>query len=224
MHGQALQSANRCLSDRHPAIRIAAKEVLLDAHLGCVAGCFLGPWKGTEHAAENWIAKAERNRARPDQNRRRRRRYLFRVAVKAMQADVGLKVSSIRRPGRAKSSAWAKSQIAPRSKPAASRNCNGRSPRPSTTRCKSTRCAAMPTRPSARASWLSATWRRAAGRANRPSASYLLGRTYFRMGAIYADNQHDHRAAILFRKAVPELGKSPPPEALPILPGWATRS
>lgn len=57
------------------------------------------------------------------------------------------------------------------------------------------------------------------GRANKsPSAGYLLGRTYFRIGAIYANNRNDHRAAInWFEKAVPMLGKSPPPEAMPDL-------
>ena len=38
------------------------------------------------------------------------------------------------------------------------------------------------------------------------------------MGAIYANNRNDHRTAISwFEKAVPQLGKSPPPEAMPDL-------
>jgi hypothetical protein len=38
------------------------------------------------------------------------------------------------------------------------------------------------------------------------------------MGAIYANNKSDHRSAISwFEKAVPQLGKSPPPEAMPEL-------
>ena len=54
------------------------------------------------------------------------------------------------------------------------------------------------------------------GRQNKsPSAAYLLGRTYFRMGAVYANNRKDHRTAVSwFEKAVPLLGKTPPPEAM----------
>jgi tetratricopeptide (TPR) repeat protein len=48
-----------------------------------------------------------------------------------------------------------------------------------------------------------------------PSAAYLLGRTYFRMGAVHANNRKDHRAAVSwFEKAVPLLGRSPPKEAM----------
>jgi tetratricopeptide (TPR) repeat protein len=54
------------------------------------------------------------------------------------------------------------------------------------------------------------------GRQNKsPSAAYLLGRTYFRMGAVYANNRKDHATAVTwFDKAVPLLGKSPPQEAM----------
>ena len=105
LHGQALQLANTMLSDRHPAIRIAAKEVLLDAHLGALQDVSWGPWKEREHAAENWIAKADEN---PRKNLIKTEdggdEYLFRVAVKAMQADVGLK-------GKLDPAAWAKEVI-----------------------------------------------------------------------------------------------------------------
>ena len=54
------------------------------------------------------------------------------------------------------------------------------------------------------------------GRQNKsPSAAYLMGRTYFRMGAVHANNRKDHRAAVnWFEKAVPLLGKTPPQEAM----------
>ena len=37
LHSDALQAADALLADKHPAIRVAAKEVLLDAHLGALA-------------------------------------------------------------------------------------------------------------------------------------------------------------------------------------------
>ena len=42
-----------------------------------------------------------------------------------------------------------------------------------------------------------------------PAAAYLIGRTYFRMGAVYANNRKDHRTAVSwFEKAVPLLGQN----------------
>ena len=54
------------------------------------------------------------------------------------------------------------------------------------------------------------------GRQSQPgAASYLLGRIYFRLGAVYAINREDHKGAVdYFEKAVPMLGKTPPPEAM----------
>ena len=50
---------------------------------------------------------------------------------------------------------------------------------------------------------------------NSPSAAYLLGRTYFRMGVVYANNRKDHRTAVSwFEKAVPLLGRTPPQDAM----------
>ena len=47
-----------------------------------------------------------------------------------------------------------------------------------------------------------------------PTTSYLLGRLYFRLGAIHAVRDGNHRAAITwFDKAMPELAKPVPPGA-----------
>ena len=42
-----------------------------------------------------------------------------------------------------------------------------------------------------------------------PSAAYLLGRTYFRMGAVYANNRKNHRTAVdLVRQGRPPAGQA----------------
>jgi len=47
-----------------------------------------------------------------------------------------------------------------------------------------------------------------------PATEYLLGRLYFRLGAVYSLRQKDHRSAVAwFDKAVPLLEKPLPPEA-----------
>jgi tetratricopeptide (TPR) repeat protein len=51
-----------------------------------------------------------------------------------------------------------------------------------------------------------------------PTTTYLLGRLYFRLGAIHAIRDEDHAGAVVwFEKAVPLLDKPIPPEALPDL-------
>jgi tetratricopeptide (TPR) repeat protein len=50
------------------------------------------------------------------------------------------------------------------------------------------------------------------------TTTYLLGRLYFRLGAIHAIRDEDHAGAVVwFEKAVPLLDRPIPPEALPDL-------
>ena len=74
LHSQALHAASALISDRHPAIRVAAKEVLLDAHLGALHDIAWGAWREKEHAAENWILKATEIAHDLIKKRRRQRR------------------------------------------------------------------------------------------------------------------------------------------------------
>ncbi len=218
MHGQALQAANALLTDRHPAIRVAAKEVLLDAHLGALQDVAWGPWKEKEHAAENWITKANDIALDLIKTEDGTEEYLFRVAVKALQADVGLK-------GKLDPGAWAKEVIRSGESLIAAAPEQGRKSELQWQVAKGLYDAVqvyqMRGNPdeAIRQGRQAVEYLEKCGRVNKsPSASYLLGRTYFRMGAIYASNRNDHREAISwFEKAVPQLGKPPPPEAIPDL-------
>ncbi len=58
LHSQALQVADPLASDPHPAIRVAAKEALLDAHLGAARDIAFGQWKDKNKALARWIERA----------------------------------------------------------------------------------------------------------------------------------------------------------------------
>ncbi len=217
-HGQALQAANALLTDRHPAIRIAAKEVLLDAHLGALQDVSWGIWKEKERAAENWAAKANDIAQDLIKTEEGSEEYSFRVAAKALAADVGLQ-------GKLDPTNWVKEVVRAGEEQISSSLEAGRKAELQYLVSKALYDAVqvyqMRGNPdeALRQGQLAIGYLEKSGRAGKNvSAAYLLGRTYFRMGAIYANNKSDHRSAISwFEKAVPQLGKSPPPEAMPEL-------
>jgi len=215
LHTQALQAAVALILDKHPAIRVAAKEVLLDAHLGALQDICWGPWREKERSAENWIAKATDVAQNLINNEDGSDEYLFRVNTRAISADVGLQ-------GKLDPTKWATEMVR-----------NGEAlisaaPEPSRKaelqwqlamslydamqvfQMRSNQDEAL------RQGELAIRYLEKSGRQNKsPSAAYLLGRTYFRMGAVYANSRNDHRTAVTwFEKAVPLLGKSPPQEAM----------
>ena len=89
-HSEALKLADPLASSPHPAIRIAAKEVLVDAHLGAAHDIAWGTWDRKETAVPRWLEKAanladdlvEKEGATPV--------VRFRVATRALAALVGL--------------------------------------------------------------------------------------------------------------------------------------
>jgi tetratricopeptide (TPR) repeat protein len=215
-HGQALQAANALLADPHPAIRIAAKEVLLDAHLGALNDVSWGTWKEKERAAENWVAKANEIAHDLIKTEEGSEEYSFRVAAKALAADVGL-------VGKLDPANWAREvtrtgdeQITAAPEPGRKAELQWLVSKALYDAMQVYQMRGNPDE-ALRQGQLAIDYLEKSGRAGKsPSSAYLLGRTYFRMGAIYANNKSDHRSAITwFEKAVPQLGKSPPPEAMP---------
>ena len=57
-HTQAIQMADPLTSDPHPAIRVAAKQVLVDAHLGAAHDIAWGEWKEKDKAVVRWLQRA----------------------------------------------------------------------------------------------------------------------------------------------------------------------
>jgi tetratricopeptide (TPR) repeat protein len=211
VHTQALQLAFALVADKHPAIRVAAKEVLLDAHLGALHDISWGMWREKERSAENWLAKATEIAQDLIKTEEGSDEYLFRVSVHALAADVGLK-------GKLDPAKWAKEVLR------SGEVLISAAPEPSRKaelqwQVASSLYDAMQTfqlrgsqEEALHHGELAINYLEKSGRQNKsPSAAYLLGRIYFRMGAVYANNR---QAVTWFEKAVPLLGKSPPPEAM----------
>jgi tetratricopeptide (TPR) repeat protein len=191
-----------------------AKEVLLDAHLGAAHDIAWGEWKDKETSVPKWIARAARVAEDLIENEHADDEHRFRVATRALAASVGAQ-------GKLEPGHWTRQAI--------------------TTGKHLINTAEEPTR-KAQLQWdlgmalydaLQVYQMRSEhdtalrygeeaikyleqGNAEQrlSTASYLIGRLYFRLGAIHAIRDNNHRVAITwFEKALPHLNKPIPPEA-----------
>lgn len=214
-HMQAIQVADPLTTSRHPAIRIAAKELLVDAHLGAAHDIAWGEWREKERAIENWIKKASVLADDLVKNEGAGQEYHLRIGTRALAACVGIQ-------GRIDPESWTKQTIlAGDSLIAATPDAARKSQLQwemamalydalQIYQMRSDRQSAL------KYGELAISYLEKSGRQNQSATtSYLLGRLYFRMGAVYAVRGGNHLGAIKwFDKAVPLLGKSPPPEAV----------
>ena len=215
LHTQSLQLAKTLVADKHPAIRITAKEVLLDAHLGAMHDICWGAWREKVRAAENWAAKATEIARDLIKTEDGGQEYLFRLGSRALAADVGLQ-------GKLDPAKWADDVVR------SGEDLIAAAPEPGR-KAELRWQVAMSLYDSMqiyqmrlnqdealRKGELAIRYLEQSGRQSKsPAAAYLMGRTYFRMGAVYANNRKDHRTAVSwFEKAVPLLGQKPPAEAM----------
>jgi tetratricopeptide (TPR) repeat protein len=215
LHTQALQAADALTHDKHPAIRVAAKEVLLDAHLGALHDIAFGAWREKERSAQNWITNAMEVAQDIIKTDDGGDEYLFRASARALAADVALQ-------GKLEPQKWAREvvrsgEVMISAAPEPGRK-NELQWQVAVALYDALQVYQMRGNPdeALRQGELAISYVEKSGRTDKsPSAAYLLGRTYFRMGAVYANNRKDHRTAVkCFEKAVPLLGRTPPQEAL----------
>ena len=81
----------RCRRDPHPAIRVAAKEVLVDAHLGAAHDIAWGEWKEKPKAVARWLERAAAVADDVVDNEGGSQEQLFRVYARALAAYVGVR-------------------------------------------------------------------------------------------------------------------------------------
>ena len=209
-HMEAVKTADPLAASRHPAVRIAAKEVLIDAHLGAGHDIAWGSWEGKEKAVPRWLDQAASVAEDLADSEGVSVEPQFRVAARALAALVGLR-------GKLEPDRWAEETL----------------------RVGQQLVAATPDSPQKdRLRWdlgmalydavqicqmrgdheKALTYGKRAIAYLEPGATseqagladpYLLGRLYFRMGAIHAVGKQDHAAAIYwFEKAVPVFQES----------------
>ena len=193
IHTQALQLADPLSSDPHPAIRVAAKEVQIDAYLGAAHDIAWGEWKDQPRAVARWLERAKavaddvvlKEGGSPEQ--------LFRVYTRSLAAYVGLRdaidpapaadgliaageklIAAARDPGREARLQWELGMALYD----AVQICQMRSESDNALKYGEAAAGHLANAIKARPS---------------STSTFLLGRLYFRFGTIHAMSKHDHQ-------------------------------
>lgn len=209
-HMQAIKAAEPLIEDKHPAIRLAAKEVLIDAHLGAAHNIGWGNWNQKELAVSRWLNRAAELVGELSERDSWQEEQRFRVAVRAMAAIVGAK-------GEVDPTIWTEETIRAADSLIADTDDTLQGQKIlwelGTTlydavqvyQVRKEHEAALKCAEQA----VECIEQVAEQRDNDTADNYLLGRLYFRLGAIYAINKSDHDSAIdWFEKASVSLDRS----------------
>jgi len=209
-HTEAVRTADPLALNAHPAIRVAAKEVLIDAHLGAAHDIAWGSWKDKETAVARWLELAEALAKDFVRTEGGTEKHAFRVAARALAIGVGLR-------GKLDPERWTANMV----------------------RLGEELIAAAEPAEKERLKWelgvalydalqvyemrgdheaalkygeRAIEYLETSSRRNQVvTADYLLGRLYFRMGSIQASRNKNHRLAISwYDKAVPLLKRPVP--------------
>jgi tetratricopeptide (TPR) repeat protein len=213
LHTQAVQLADSLSSDPHPAIRVAAKEVLIDAHLSAAHDIAWGDWKDKPKAVERWLDRAAAVATDTINSEGSGEEQLFHVYTRSLGAYVGVR-------GEIDPSVAAKSVVATGEKLIAA----ARDPQRKTqlqwelgmALYDAVQVCQMRSEPKMALKYGESAAKCLAdlieARPNSSSA-FLLGRLYFRMGTIHAMQDRDHKSAVeWFEKAIPLMEHASPEE------------
>lgn len=205
-HTEAIRIADPLCENQHPAIRVAAKEVLIDAHLGAAHDIAWGEFKQKGKAVVRWLERAKTAADDIVENENGNPVLLFHVCTRTLSAYVGVRgevdpepaaktavevgerlIASARDPGRKSQLQWELgTALYDAVQVYQMRSENEKALKYGQTA----------------AEYLAA----ATGENPTVDAGLLLGRLYFRLGAIHSLGNHDHKSAVVwFDKAVPLL-------------------
>lgn len=210
-HTEAIKVADPLAADPHPAIRLPAKEVLIDAHLGAAHDIAWGAWKQKDVAVDKWLQRAADFADDLARNDGGTAEHRFRVATRALAAYVGVQ-------GKLDPAEWTQNAltigeqlIAAANDPVQKQQIQwdlGMALYDTVQLYQMRKEHDKALEFGERA--VAFLEQGAARRPDNPTDSYFLGRLYFRLGAIHAIGESkDHQAAIpWFDKAVPVLEKS----------------
>ncbi|MGO8751376.1 MAG: hypothetical protein ACLQNE_35970 [Thermoguttaceae bacterium] len=209
-HAQAIRTAAALTSNSHPAIRVPAKEVLIDANLGAARDTAWGNWKQKGRATQEWLKGAAEAADDLARNEGGTAEHRFRVASRALAAYVGLR-------GELDPTEWTSRAVSLGREMVAAAPDGPQKQQVQWDvgmalydavqiyQVRGQRDSALQYGQQA-AELLEQSGR---GDSSNPTDSYLLGRLYFRLGSIHAIPQKDHKAAVVwFDKAVPVLERS----------------
>ena len=205
-HTQALQTADALVNDQHPTIRVAAKEVLIDAHLGAAHDIAWGDWKEKDKAVSRWLERAVTLADDLVKNENGNREQVFHVHVRTMAAYVGLRGAVDPEPTVKSVTTTGDSLIAATHDPVRKAQLQWDLGLALYDAVQISQMRADHEN-ALKYSEKAAEYLTKANEVKNSSASaFLLGRLYYRIGSIHATREKDHRVAVTwFDKAIPLL-------------------
>ena len=213
LHTEAINVADELTNDQHPAVRLAAKEVLVDAHLGAAHDIAWGDWKEKEDRVPRWLERAAAAADDLIASEGAGEEQRFRVCTRALAACVGVR-------GGCDPSVWTRAALHLGQKQIDACHDPIRKAQLQwdlgialydalqVFQMRSDHASALKYGEHA-IKYLSSGETKPS-----PAMAYLLGRLYFRLGAVHSLREQNHQAAtVWFDKAIPLLEKPLPPEA-----------
>jgi len=205
-HMQAISTVASLIDDPDDERRLDVKKLLVDAHLGAAYDVAWGTWRDKEASAKRWLELAAKHATDIDENEGGGGTQAFRVAGRALGACVGLRGRLDPEPYAEEAIRTGRMLVAATEDPMVKAQHNwdlgmALYDTLQTYQMQGNQDKALQYGERAiEAFEVSGTGNRAAG------SDYIVGRLYFRLGAIYAIRDKNHRAAIeYFDKAVPLL-------------------
>lgn len=210
-HSEAIKTADLLAMDHHPAVRLAAKEVLIDAHLGAAHNIAWGNWNQKEVSVPRWLKRAAAFAEEMIENEGGTPEHRFRVSTRALAACVGMR-------GDLDPTEWAEETLRTGEQVVSSAGKELKQQYQwdigmalydavQVYQLREEHQVALKYGEQAVAYLEKAMASRPESTADR----YLIGRLYFRLGAIHAVGSQDHpNARLWFEKAIPALEASLP--------------
>lgn len=218
-YAEAIKTAEPLVSSPHPAVRLAAKNTLLDAHLGAAYTIAWGLFRQKEVAVPKWLERASAFAEEIIANEGGTEAYRFHVACRALSAYVGLQ-------GKLDPTAWAEKalqtgqQILPTAEdPQLKDQIAWKLGTALYDALQVYQFRGESTKARQYGELVRQTLEQCSPQRQQSFAyNYLLGRVYFRLGAIHAVGRQDHQTAVgWYEKAVPLLSLPVPEEGFPEL-------
>jgi tetratricopeptide (TPR) repeat protein len=215
-HTEAIKTADPLAVDRHPAIRLAAKEVLIDAHLGAATDIAWGDWAEKEKAVLRWAQRAAAFAEELIANDGGTSEHRFRVATRTLAAYVGTN-------GKLDPTDWAKEtarvgkELIDKTEDPIQKQQLESELGMALFNAVQMYQARKDNESALQYGQQTVAYLEAARKGQQPNLAqdYVLGRLYFRLGAIHALSAKNHREAIaMFDKAIPLLESPAPNESV----------
>lgn len=205
-HFEAVKVAQLLRNDPHPAIRLSAKQTLVDAHLGAARDIAWGAWEQKESVVPRWLERAESLAQDLVQTEKQTPEPLFRVAATALAVSVAVPKAIDPSPWIEKLDEAFNRLVAGATDQAQAkmRWDYGVALYDAVQRYQVTGQHDLAQKQGEKAAKVLEA--ALANRNPKPSDLYLVGRLYFRLGAVYAVQDKEHAAAVkYFDKAIPLL-------------------